>query len=117
MNLDKYKFFDYVDKQGRHVVVAVSRHAGRIVKGYAKCSPDDEFNMETGKKLAAARCNMIVTARKEAAAEAKYAQAKDAYEKAFLEKTFRANKAMECQQDRLMAEVAISNILTDINHK
>ena len=51
-----------------------ARHAGRIAKGYAKCSPDDEFDMETGKKLAAARCNMIVTARKEAAAEAKLPQ-------------------------------------------
>lgn len=117
MNLDKYKFFDYVDDQGRHVVVAVSRHAGRVVKGYAKCSLDDKFDMETGKKLAAARCNMIVTARKEAAAEEKYAQVSSACEKAFLEKTFRANKVMECRQDRLMAEVAISNILTDINHK
>jgi predicted phage tail protein len=73
---DRYKFYQYVDEQGRQVVVAVSRHAGRTVKGYAKCDPDDEFDLELGKKLAAARCAVKIAKKRNANANA---QKKKAY--------------------------------------
>ena len=38
-------------------VIALSSYGGKCVKGIAKCDPQDEFNIEYGKKLAAARCN------------------------------------------------------------
>ncbi len=40
-----------------NTVIAISSYAGKTVKGVAKCDPNDEFNLESGKKLAAARCN------------------------------------------------------------
>ena len=64
MKFDRYKYYQYVDKKGRQVVVAVSRHAGRTIKGYAICDPADEFDLEVGKKLAAARCNQKVLSKK-----------------------------------------------------
>ena len=61
---DRYTYYNYVNKDGKQVVVAVSRHAGQTVKGYAVCDPADEFDLEVGKKLAAARCNQKVLAKK-----------------------------------------------------
>lgn len=59
-----YKFITApaTDKEGNSVtkVIAVSTYAGRSVRGVAICSIHDEFNLEKGKKLAAARCNAKV---------------------------------------------------------
>lgn len=52
----KYKYFT----NGENVVVAVSSYAGRTIRGVAKCSDQDKFDLETGKKLAAARCAMKI---------------------------------------------------------
>ena len=48
----KYRYYT----NGKNVVVAVASYAGRTIRGVAKCSEQDEFNLETGKELAAARC-------------------------------------------------------------
>ena len=53
--IEKYRFVVTDDK-----VVALSTYAGRTVRGIAKCSPDDEFDEDYGKRLAAARCNTKV---------------------------------------------------------
>lgn len=41
---------------GHSKVIAVSSFAGQTVRGVAKCAPNDEFDLEYGKRLAAARC-------------------------------------------------------------
>ena len=55
-----YKFyqFDHTRADGTKSVrvVAVSSFAGKPVKGYADCHPNDEFDLEFGMALAAARC-------------------------------------------------------------
>lgn len=63
-SLDKYKFVSYKDKKGTSVIAAISSYAGKHVKGYAKANPNDEYNEEKGKKLAAARCNERIAAKK-----------------------------------------------------
>ena len=52
----KYRYYT----NGENVVVAVASYAGRTIRGVAKCSDQDEFDLETGKKLAAARCAMKI---------------------------------------------------------
>ncbi len=59
----------YTDYNYRYVVtpnkvIALSTYAGRTVRGIAKCHPNDEFNEEYGKKLAAARCNQKIAAKR-----------------------------------------------------
>ena len=44
----------YVNEEKGHVY-AVAHFYGKIVKGTAKCSPQDEFDVEKGKQLAEAR--------------------------------------------------------------
>ena len=69
--LERYKFF----VNGKKEVVAMSTYAGRYVKGIAKCSPEDEFDVEFGKRLAAARCNLKVAQKREANARKGYDEA------------------------------------------
>lgn len=72
MNLDisKYVFYTHKNK-----VIAVSTYAGKKVKGIAKCNPEDNFSLEKGKLLAAARCNAKVAMKRKKRAENKYCQA------------------------------------------
>lgn len=51
-SMDRYQF-----EVSDNKVIATSMHAGKPVSGVAKCDPDDEFILDAGKKLAAARCN------------------------------------------------------------
>ena len=75
MNMSKYKFYHYTNKLGQNTVVAISSYCGRTVKGYAKCNPEDTFDLEKGKKLAAARCNFIIAQKRNKRAKQKYAEA------------------------------------------
>ena len=74
-SLDKYKFYQYKDKNAKDTVAAASTYAGRTVKGYAKCDPRDQFTIEKGKELAAARCNAKIAAKRVKRASAKYLEA------------------------------------------
>lgn len=70
--VEKYHF--YVSEK-QHMVVAVSTYAGKTVKGYAKCDPRDEFDIEAGKKLAAARCAEKIANKRAARAQKKIVEA------------------------------------------
>ena len=70
--LDMKKYTFYVTK---NKVIAVSTYAGKTVKGYAKCDPRDEFDLETGKKLAAARCAERIARKRKNRATNKLAHA------------------------------------------
>ena len=59
-DVNKYKY--YSDDENK--VVAVSTYAGRTVRGVAKCDPRDEFDLEKGKMLAAARCSVRVAKKR-----------------------------------------------------
>lgn len=81
-SLDRYKFYEYNDPRGRKIVSAVSTYAGRTVKGYAKCDPKDSFDLDKGKKLAAARCNQKVSRKRLDRAAEKYMEAARAADEA-----------------------------------
>ena len=72
MNLDMSKYVFYTHK---NKVIAVSTYAGKKVKGIAKCNPEDDFSLEKGKLLAAARCNAKVAVKRMKRAENKYCDA------------------------------------------
>ena len=74
-SLDKYKFYQFKNENGGTTISAVSTYAGRTVKGYAKCDPKDSFDIEKGKELAAARCNVKIANKRVARASQKYLEA------------------------------------------
>ena len=63
-----YKFYQYnrqrADGTSNVRIVAVSSFAGKPVKGYADLHPHDEFDVEYGKALAAARCAERIAAKR-----------------------------------------------------
>lgn len=69
-----YKY--YTD--GVRKVVAVSTFAGKPVRGVAVCAEDDEFDLEFGKKLAKARCDVAVAKKRVNRAYDKYDEALEA---------------------------------------
>lgn len=75
--MNKYHFYTTGNK-----VIAVSTYAGRTVRGIAKCSDKDEFNLEKGKQLAAARCGLKIAEKRLKRADGKLIEAKEDEEKA-----------------------------------
>lgn len=63
-----YKY--YTDNKS--VVVAVSTYAGKTVRGVAKCCSEDNFDLEKGKAIAAARCNLKIAEKRRKRANKKY---------------------------------------------
>lgn len=104
---DKYTYF-VADKQKK--VVAVSTYAGKIIRGVAKCDPRDEFSIEDGKKLAAARCAVKIAKKRNANANA---QKKRAYNE-LVEKQYRLQKMNDYVADSQAALNEANNELATI---
>ena len=81
-DINKYQCYGYDEKNEdgyirAQCVVAISTYAGKTVKGYAKCHPDDTWDWEKGKALAIARCAEKIAAKRSARATRKVAEAQD----------------------------------------
>lgn len=74
---ERYEFYEHTTKEGSRVVVAVTHDAGQTVRATAKCSPEDEFDLEKGKRLALARCRLKVLTRRKNRARQDLAQAEE----------------------------------------
>lgn len=79
---NKYKVFCYEEKNADGsarcpVVCAMSTYAGKNVKGYAKLNEGDEWNWETGKALAIARCNAKIAEKRMKRAQKKVIEAQE----------------------------------------
>lgn len=71
---ERYKIYvDDVEKPNR--VFVISSYAGKPVRGKAKCSPTDKFDLEVGKKLALMRCDLKVAELRLKRANEKFAEA------------------------------------------
>ena len=77
--IEKYKFYETPDNK----VIAISTYAGKTVKGIAKTDPRDEFDLEYGKKLAAARCAVKVAKKRQARANRQVRKASDQMARAY----------------------------------
>lgn len=86
--IEKYQYYIQETKNGTNVI-AVSTYAGKTVRGTAKCHPNDVFDLETGKKIAAARCAVKIALKRSIRAENKYSQA------------FRATEAAKAYEDKM----------------
>lgn len=71
--IEKYQFkvYEHTNEDGSKssIVIALSTYAGKVVKGVAKCTSSDPFDLEVGKKLAAARCDFKVCQKRKKRAE------------------------------------------------
>ena len=74
----KFEYKYKIDEEKR-TVVAFSTFAGKVVTGVARCAEEDEFNIEVGKRLAAARCSVKIAEKRLKRAELCYGIAVDAF--------------------------------------
>lgn len=65
--LEKYQYFT----DGKSKVYAVSSYAGRTIRGMASLNPEDTFDLEKGKKLAALRCAVKIADKRIKRADSK----------------------------------------------
>jgi hypothetical protein len=56
-------------------VIVLSKYAGKDVRGVAKCSPNDRFDLKTGETLAKLRCDEKVAWKRVKRARRKIAEA------------------------------------------
>lgn len=103
------RFYFSADKK----VIAVSNDAGKTIKGVAKCSPEDEFDVEKGKKLAAARCNAKVTERRRKRAAADYDEIVTLINELEAYKEKKANIYTKAASEAYKAKVTLENLLEE----
>lgn len=60
---------------GEKKIVVVSRYAGKVVRGVAKCSPGDTYDVEKGEKLARLRCDEKIAEKRVARSQEAYVEA------------------------------------------
>lgn len=93
IDMSFYQFYRKGD-----VIIAVSTYAGKTVKGYAKCAPNDKYNEWYGKVLAAARCNEKVARKRAKRAEKKSIEAHRKLIEAFRHDNAMMNYQLESNQ-------------------
>ena len=106
--LDKYNFYVV-----GHKVIAVSTYCGRRVRGVAKCSTDDTFDIEKGKKLAAARCNLRIAEKRAKRAQKKFNEAMVNVEKAQAFQTKMLNYRHEALMSKAVAKREVEDMLRE----
>jgi hypothetical protein len=91
-------------------VIAVSSYAGRMVRAVAKCDPRDEFSIDTGKKLAAARCNFKVAAKRAKRAASKLKEAMAAVKTAEMHRHDMMEYSIDADKALLQAKAELADI-------
>ena len=61
------KVYDYIDKKtGQHIVKALTMYAGKAVSAFAKCDPNDTFDLKFGTDLALKRLDLKIAQKRRA---------------------------------------------------
>ena len=112
--LEKYKYFIHTKDDGNKEIIAMSTYGGRYIRGIAKCSPEDTYDEDIGKKLAAYRCNLKVAEKRMRAAESARSQA----EENFIQAAIRFNKMnqfkIDAEAELKYATSLLEDLLNDI---
>lgn len=105
----RYQFYTTKNK-----VICISSYAGKTIKGVAKCAPDDEFNIEIGKRLAQLRCDLKVAKARYERAKIMYKAADEAYEKADVYRDKMYDYEWDAEQTYDDAEAALNEFMSDM---
>lgn len=113
--MEKYHFHVATRVDGTpYKVIAISTYAGKRVRGVAKCDPQDTFNIEKGKELAAARCAVRIAQKRLNRADRKAEEAYVAYEQAEKHYEDMRDYVMSADAGLCEAEYNLNKILTNL---
>lgn len=110
----KYKFYVNGDKHSVRQVIAVSTYAGKPVRGIAKCDPRDDFSIDTGKKLAAARCNLKVAIKRKKRAQEQVEKAQAEAQRLLRRYNEMQQYLIDANEKVIAAHVELDNLLNEI---
>lgn len=98
----RYRFIETNNK-----VICISTYAKKVVRGVAKCSPNDNFDIEIGKRLAQLRCDEKIADKRANRALDKYLEAEDilAEAKAYYDDMRRYYDDSEHKHDKALADL------------
>ena len=95
-------------------VVVVSSYAGKPVRGIAKCYITDDFDYETGVKLAKARCDNKVAKKRYKNAMSRYEEAKEMFQMAQEYLLEMREYAASSEKRMYEAEVYLESVLKEL---
>ena len=95
-------------------VVVTSTYAGKPVRGVAKCYVTDEFNKETGIKLAQARCDHKVAKKRYKNAINRYEDAKEMFQMAQEYLLDMREYAASSEKEMYEAEAHLESVLNEL---
>ena len=98
----RYRFIETNNK-----VICISTYAKKVVRGVAKFSPNDNFDIEIGKRLAQLRCDEKIADKRANRALDKYLEAEDilAEAKAYYDDMRRYYLDSEHKHDKAFADL------------
>ena len=96
----KYHFYHNKDSG---TIVCTVLYKGQIVRGTAKCSPEDDFNIGVGKQLAYLRCRKKLIKKK-------LKRARKAYNKAFEDDIKAKNNLYKAYEFVTDSEIQFNNV-------
>lgn len=105
-----YQF--YKDNTGS--IIAVSSYAGHTVRGKAKCHPEDNYNEELGRELAASRCNAKIADKRYSNLLRQYIKAKQEKDAAVVKFADYANRLNEARMSCNAAHANLDELLNSI---
>lgn len=108
--LSKYRFY-HATRDGQKQVIAVSTYAGKTVRGRATCAPEDCYDEQAGREIAAARCNQEIARRRYLRACARYDEAKRKCEEAMAFLTRMGEYLDDSQVALISARKLMDNLL------
>ena len=114
LDFSKYKFIRCKDKNDKDTIIALSTYAGKPVRGYAKCDPQDEWSEEKGQRISAARCNQKVALKRLKNAQKKFAEAQKKAEEAFAYLNAMGAYVMDASRAAEVAEAIVDEVLKDM---
>lgn len=98
----RYRFIEAGNK-----IICISTYAKKVVRGVAKCSPNDNFDIEIGKKLAQLRCDEKIADKRANRALDKYFEAEEilAEAKAYYDDMRKYYLDSEYKHDKALSEL------------
>lgn len=106
----RYKTFT----DNNETVVVVSSYAGKPVRGIAKCYITDDFDYDTGVKLAQARCDHKVAKKRYKNAMNRYEDAKEMYQMAQTYLLEMREYAASSEKEMYEAEAHLESVLNKL---
>ena len=107
---EKYHFYYH---EANRTIVCTTMYKGQMVRGIAKCNPEDTIDIDTGKNLSYLRCYEKYSRKKAHHARKAYNEAVIA--KAIMDNKFR--KATDFVNDSEYQLVAAKNALIELEQK